>query len=159
MRGTVPERFWSKVQKSDGCWLWNGRNGPPAARMLIAGRFELAHRVSWRLHFGEIPAGKYVCHHCDNPPCVRPDHLFVGTPRDNMRDMIAKGRAVYPNATKTTCSNGHALTPENVLPRVGRGGRMWRQCRPCMREAARRYRESGHWAEWASRSTKLRLLA
>lgn len=57
-----------------------------------ANRREYAHRVSWELAYGPIPPGLFVCHHCDNPPCVRPDHLFVGTPRDNTLDRDRKGR-------------------------------------------------------------------
>ena len=91
----LADRFWRYVQKGDGCWEWSAaRNG------LGYGAFGLnrddmmpAHRFSWELHFGPIPSGLFVCHHCDNPPCVRPDHLFLGTPLANVRDMVRKGRA------------------------------------------------------------------
>jgi DNA-binding CsgD family transcriptional regulator len=91
------ERFWRKVRKGEECWEWTGFRVPP----LGYGRFRLndeqtwAHRVSWELTFGPIPEGLQVCHRCDNPPCVRPDHLFLGTPLDNVRDMIGKGRASF----------------------------------------------------------------
>lgn len=61
-------------------------------RFGVAGRDELTHRYSWTLAYGAIPAGMSVLHRCDNPPCVRPDHLFLGTRADNVRDMYAKGR-------------------------------------------------------------------
>lgn len=87
-------RFWSRVAKSDGCWLWTGArfgpNGYGAVR--FQKRNSSAHRVSWMIHFGPIPDGLFVCHKCDNPPCCNPAHLFLGTIGDNTRDMIAKGR-------------------------------------------------------------------
>lgn len=94
---TKEARFWAKVTKGDGCWEWAGfrsREGYGQLRTGPRGRQkqELAHRVSWEVSVGPIPAGLLVCHHCDNPPCVRPDHLFVGTSSDNLRDSAAKGR-------------------------------------------------------------------
>jgi hypothetical protein len=89
-------RFWSKVSKSpDGCWEWTaGRlfEGDYGAYR-YQGRTQRAHRVSWEMLFGKIPEGFVICHACDNPRCVRPEHLFLGTHKDNMQDMVRKGRA------------------------------------------------------------------
>jgi hypothetical protein len=95
--------FWAKVDKNGGvpahlpdlreCWLWT-------ASLFVGGygRFgaQRAHRVSWELHHGEVPEGLFVLHRCDNPRCVNPGHLFLGTQTDNMRDMWAKRRGRRP---------------------------------------------------------------
>lgn len=91
---TALTRFWSKVRKTDGCWLWTGttiRGGYGMIRFPVRDSIT-AHRASWLIHRGEIPDGLFVLHKCDNPPCVNPEHLFLGTHQDNMRDMVAKGR-------------------------------------------------------------------
>lgn len=92
---TPESRFWKYVNKTEGCWIWNGpctyaRYGT----LRIHGTHVAAHRFSWELHNGPIQNGLYVCHHCDNPPCVNPDHLFLGTNKDNVDDMWNKGRGV-----------------------------------------------------------------
>ena len=96
---SVEERFWSQVHKGDGCWLFFGRRGKvhPYAAIWINGSRTSAHRFVFELTKGPIPAGMFVCHTCDNPTCVRPDHLFLGTAADNVHDMLAKGRANPPH--------------------------------------------------------------
>ena len=89
----ISERFWEKVLKSEGCWLWQaGLNSSGYGWIRVGVRPELAHRISWRLTFGEIPSGLCVLHECDVRRCVRPDHLFLGTVRDNNADCVKKGR-------------------------------------------------------------------
>lgn len=91
--------FWAKAEKTAGCWIWTGdrhaRDGygraqPPGRRLMKA------HRVAYELVHGPIPDGKVVMHTCDNPPCVNPAHLTVGTQLDNVNDMLAKGRGSPP---------------------------------------------------------------
>jgi hypothetical protein len=96
-RMTVRERFLSapKTRSVDGCLLWGGATGKGGYGVLIRTsrrRMYFAHRVSWEVHFGPIPSGMLVCHRCDNPRCVDPNHLFLGTNDDNMADMVEKGR-------------------------------------------------------------------
>lgn len=91
----LEERFWKKVQKTNDCWLWTATkitSGLPYGMIGVNGTNKLAHRISYELTYGPIPEGMNVLHRCDNPSCVRPDHLFLGTQSDNARDMVAKGR-------------------------------------------------------------------
>ena len=93
-----PEHFWSSVEKSTGCWLWMGcREKKGYGRIMLDGRPERAYRQAWRLAHGEIPNGLWVLHKCDNPPCVRPDHLYLGTSSDNQRDRAARQPGSWPH--------------------------------------------------------------
>lgn len=88
-------RFWLNVRSSrDGCWQWRGgvRGHMGYGAIRVGTRKIATHRYSWSLHFGDIPDGLAVLHSCDNPKCVRPDHLFLGTDMDNARDRDTKGR-------------------------------------------------------------------
>lgn len=137
-------RFWAKVDRSGECWEWIGKptthgygrleRAPQGQRR---GAPVYAHRASWELHYGPIPEGLNVLHHCDNPPCVRPTHLFLGTHLDNMADMFAKGRD-RPTPPSIYCKRGHEAaiyryTPPGSKPR----------CRECenLRARERRLRE------------------
>ena len=127
MKQTTEQRFWSHVRKTDTCWLWTGskRNKGYGAfvwsyrDMVIQGR---AHRFSWELVNGKIPKGLCCLHKCDNPSCVRPDHLWIGTKKDNNADMVAKNRHV-PGGThcgsfgkwkRGACHHNAKLTHEIV---------------------------------------------
>lgn len=120
-RRPTEERFWSKVAKSDGCWLWTGAIGRKGyGKFGIWGRkqgWEGAHRASWRLHYGDVPDGVFVCHRCDVPSCVRPDHLFLGTDADNVRDMHGKGRW-SPNVSRAGAANNSAVLTDEDVNRV-----------------------------------------
>lgn len=92
---TLEQRFFSKVVKEDGkCWLWvGGRDKNAYGRISVSGKPMLAHRVSWQIHKGLIDDGLVVRHMCDNPSCVNPDHLRLGTVQDNNNDALDKGRS------------------------------------------------------------------
>ena len=115
------ERFWAKVTKGDGCWEWAAyRNARGYGKFGTGGRrghIDFAHRVSWRLTNGEIPPLTDVCHHCDNPPCVRPDHLFLGSRKANMRDAAAKNRLSRATG-KARAANNHAKLTEEAVAAI-----------------------------------------
>lgn len=96
MRRSAAERFWAKVEKTSGCWLWKASSSTQGyGYFTFSGRTVYAHRWIFAETYGHLLEGLFVCHHCDNPKCVRPEHLFLGTPKTNMDDKHNKGRAIY----------------------------------------------------------------
>ena len=118
------DRFWRFVHAGKPCWLWMGsrnKDGYGHIGVSRTRRSALAHRVSWEIHFGPIPVGQQVLHTCDNPPCVYPGHLFLGTQLDNIADMKSKGRrkGIYTAPVDYSFRKGernpaHKLTREQV---------------------------------------------
>lgn len=146
-RDSVVARFMSHVEKqSSGCWEWQGkhqwldpRKRTPHLYGLVIHRQKrtFAHRHSYELFVGPIPQGMFVLHSCDNPPCVNPDHLRVGTMKDNGADMSDRGRAHCQSVTH--CKQGHEYTPENTVYSRQRNDRLRRHCRICRRDAWRKH--------------------
>lgn len=124
---TMEQRFWKKVTKTEECWLWTGSTNGKYGKIRYEDQGPLiyAHRYSYLLHYGPYDMSQEVCHRCDNPVCVRPDHLFLGTHSANMRDASKKGRNA--NIRKTHCPYGHPYTPDNI--RLTSSGS--RSCKTC----------------------------
>lgn len=146
---TLNERFWSKVNKTESCWLWRGSGkrtvpGGGHGEFKYQGKTTLAHRLSWAAVNGDIPGGACVLHRCNVPRCVNPAHLYLGTHMDNAADQRRAGTAARPSLRITACHRGHDFTPANTLVQF-KGGYHRRMCRTCHRERelARRHREQG----------------
>lgn len=127
MRDAV-KRFWSHVEKTDGCWLWTAAvrsKTAPYPIFSLDGKSVSAHRFSYELHYGKIPVGLNVCHDCDTPRCIRPDHLKAATQKKNIDDMVSRGR----NKDRSGEKNGQSVL---TLVEVG-------EIREAIKTAPRKY--------------------
>jgi hypothetical protein len=131
-------RFWSRVQKSSGCWNWTGGlNYWGYGQMAFMGKTMGAYRASWIIHNGPIPNGFFVLHRCDNRRCVNPGHLWLGTQKDNIQDAVRKGRHRRQIEIVTHCKYGHRFTPENTGHSVAARNPKWRYCKTCNKRRCR----------------------
>ena len=136
----IPSNILSKIVMIpfSTCWWWEGtatKGGYPHFYDPVTGGMLLVSRTLWEIFNGPIPKGIHCCHICDSPGCCRPDHLFLGTPGDNIRDMISKGRG--NKQKQKTCPNGHNYNHFKVI-----NGKKVRHCTVCKNAGERkRYRE------------------
>ena len=144
MRKTTQERFWNKVDKTPGhgpnedCWEWTGRKKYVEygyGRFWFNRKDGMAHRYSYELHKGEIPEGLEVCHSCDNPSCVNPDHLWVGTHKENMQDMKRKSRSAK------------IKVPDNIVELIRK---MYRETDLNQKEITEIFRSKGYECSYAA---------
>lgn len=116
LRPSLEDRFWPKVEKTEKCWIWKAAiSGSGYGNFSVGGKIFSAHRIAWELTYGSIPKEIFVLHSCDVQNCVRPDHLFLGTSKDNTQDMILKGRGNWSRPPRGEEHCRAKLTEENVF--------------------------------------------
>lgn len=124
------QRFWEKVRRGgeDDCWVWMAcQISAGYGQFGMGRRTYLAPRISYQIAHGVCPTDKCVLHHCDNPPCVNPAHLFLGTDADNCRDRIAKGRTVQYRGTMMGTTKLSESVVAEIRTRYAAGNVSWRQ--------------------------------
>jgi hypothetical protein len=142
MKQDINYRFWSKatLNQLTGCYEWQfSKDRYGYGRFQINGKNKVASRMAWELCFGEITSEQCVCHTCDNPKCINPQHLFLGDAKINNRDRADKGRnpknldLINGNKLKTHCKRGHPLSGDNLRTKIANGKIRARVCRTCVR--------------------------
>lgn len=137
----MKDKFFNNIIFTDNCWIWKGVMATNGYGIINHKRKRYyAHRISVKLLFGVDPGSLFVCHHCDNPKCVNPAHLFLGTASDNFQDCLKKGRVkgnAYKNKNKSYCIRNHEFNKKNTY--FTSNGR--RNCRPCDALFSKKYRE------------------
>ena len=119
--------FYEGIIEKNGCWLFRPNVKGRYSYIQFSKNRPCAHRFSYEIHVGKIPPGMDVCHKCDVPKCVNPDHLFIGTRKENMMDRVSKGKHFYKK--RTHCKNGHEFSKENTFFTPSRGNS--RNCFMC----------------------------
>jgi len=131
----LKERILSKLEfKSNGCVEWKGYKRMGYGQISFRDKLSSVHRLTYQLYVGKIPVGQNALHHCDNPSCCNPAHIFLGSQKDNSTDCVLKGR--HSEVRKTHCKNGHPFLPE--YEEIGTAGRIWRRCKICRRDSERK---------------------
>jgi len=149
--GTILGRlaYTMAINQTTGCHEWTGATAKGYGRFTYKTKFCLAHRASYEVHKGPIPEKMLVCHHCDNPKCINPDHLFIGTARDNARDALTKGRLKGnpPPPPRGEKSKSAKLTDDLVRQiRQGGVGAHWARELGVSEECIRKCRRRQTWA-------------
>ena len=117
-------------KKENGCLIYHGsRTVKGYPRVLFKGRQRLIHRLNWEIARGKIPDGKFICHTCDTPECINIEHHFVGSPNDNIQDMVKKGRHYHLYKKTGVCRRGHKITKKNTYTRPDG----YDSCRECLK--------------------------
>ncbi|WP_125921833.1 HNH endonuclease signature motif containing protein [Hymenobacter lapidarius] len=140
LRLSLEERFWTMVDKTEGCWNWTGALNNAGYGMISdragaapgSSTAKRAHRLSYKMLKGPIPEGGHVLHSCDNRKCVNPAHLSIGTNEDNIADRVGKGRSY--SKQQTHCKNGHEWATNAVPTADG-----YRFCRSCSNKRSNEY--------------------
>ena len=137
---SVEERFFQKVNKTDSCWLWTGAISSSGYGSFRIGEKNFkAHRQSYIMHTGQIPQSLEVCHSCDVRSCVNPEHLWLGTRSDNMKDMFSKNRNGISSRPRIYCKRGHHLDTYAMF--VRKNCKLARYCGECKRMRDSDYRK------------------